>query len=130
MMAPVSLLVIQHFLSSKLAMALESFVKVWTDMRQTVDAGTNKTSFNVKEMLFATFNFTIPIPVAAIAEPPTPLMNRDEIGCRVTKSLFSGDICMVAPVSQKNGRESREFSGGFLSSSIDVEMAAMSMGLL
>lgn len=76
----------------------ESRVRVWTGIRRTVDVGTNRAflsttwSSSVKESLIS------PTPVAAIDDPPTPLMNLGEMVRKLLKSTRSGDIWTAAPV--------------------------------
>ena len=100
-----------------------------TESRRTVDDGIKRTLSRIISLPRLTFSFMEPTPIALMVEPLTPLTVRFEIGRSVAKSLRSGEMWVVQPLSRRKGEVEVD---GSLKREVDVigetEIFAESMG--
>jgi len=102
-----------------------------TERRRTVDAGIKRTLSRVMVLPRLIWSLMEPMPIAQMAEPLMPFMMRLEMGRKERKSLCSGDIWVVQPLSRRKGEEDVEASWrrGFDSTG-DIEMLARSTSFI
>jgi len=72
-------------------------------MRQTLEAGTNRTFSRESLWPLAMQSSTVPVPTAYMYDPPIPEIGYGAIGWSDLKSERSGVMWVVALVSRKKG---------------------------